>query len=129
MNSNTIEPEKIPLANVKRVMKEDPEVVAVSNTAVEYMASSVQLFIHHFTEQALLAARAEGRERIGYADFAKVAQENREMQFVGRIIPKQQPFKDIFAQRVAADFHDDGPSIPFPRKEEEIEADEEDLSD
>lgn len=125
-----MEPAKIPLATVKRIMKEDPDVVSVSNSAVQYMASSVQLFINYYTEKVLMTARSEGRQRIGYADFASVAAEHRDLAFIGRLVPQQVPFKDVFAQRVAADLNDDEQkAIPFPRKEEELEADEEDLSD
>lgn len=125
-----MEPAKIPLATVKRVMKEDPDVVSVSNSAVQYMASSVQLFINYYTEKVLVNALSEGRQRIGYTDFANVANEHRELAFVGRLVPQQVQFKEAFAQRVAADMNDDEQqAIPFPRKEEEMEADEEDASD
>lgn len=120
---------RIPLARVKRVMKEDPEVMAVSNAAVKHMASAVQVFVGHFTEQALLVARAEGRTRVAYRDFAHVASSNEEMTFLGPLVPNTIPFGTAQSMRAAADIHDQKPGIPFPRKEEQLEAEIDDESD
>lgn len=124
-----MEPARIPLARVKRVMKEDPEVMAVSVAAVKHMASAVQLFVGHFTEQALLAARAEGRTRVAYRDFAQVANSSEEMAFLGPLLPNTIPFGTVQSMRAAADIHDQLPGIPFPRKEEQLEAEIDDESD
>lgn len=123
-----MEPARIPLARVKRVMKEDPEVLAVSNDAVQHMAAAIQLFVSHFTEQALMASRAEGRNRLGYKDFAQVASEYDEMAFLGPFVPKTVPFNSVKDKKQVEEMKDNG-AIPFPRREELIEADEEDVSD
>lgn len=123
-----MEPARIPLARIKRVMKEDPEVVAVSNAAVQHMASAAQLFVGYFTEQALMESRAEGRQRVAYRDFAQAATNNDQLAFLGRLVPKNVPFGDVSQQRIAADFHDP-PEIPVARVEEQVEADKEDESD
>lgn len=115
-----MEPARVPLARIKRTMKEDPEVSAVSTAAVKYMASATQLFVGYFAVQAVLESRAQGRQRVSYRDFAQAVSSNEDLAFLGRLVPKTVPFGEIDQQRQEADIQEP-PGIPVPRQEEQME--------
>jgi histone H3/H4 len=72
----------LPIARVKRIIKQDDEITACSTSAVYAIASATELFIKHFTEQALLRTKFEKRKKMSYNDFAEAVSSVSELQFL-----------------------------------------------
>lgn len=72
----------LPIARVKRIIKQDDEITACSTSAVYAIASATELFIKHFTEQALLRTKCEKRKKMSYNDFADAVSSVSELQFL-----------------------------------------------
>lgn len=89
----------LPLARVKRIIKQDEDIVACSTSAVYAIASATvgihaqgreektnmirqEMFVQYLTEQALLRARLEKRKRMHYNDFADAVASIDQLQFL-----------------------------------------------
>ena len=72
----------LPIARVKRIIKQDDEITACSTSAVYAIASATELFIKYFTEQALLRTKFEKRKKMSYNDFAEAVSSVNELQFL-----------------------------------------------
>jgi DNA polymerase epsilon subunit 4 len=74
----------VPLARVKRIMKQDDDIVTVSSGAVVAMAAATEMFVQYFTEQALMASRANPNKRknLQYNDFASAVAMCSELEFL-----------------------------------------------
>lgn len=116
------EPARIPVARIKRIIKQDPDIMAVNNAAVFNVAGAVQLFIGHVAEQALLNARANGRARLGYDDFARTIANNDELGFLRELVPETVPFEQVKEAREDAGIEDEEGDLVDPQPEQ-MEAD------
>ncbi|KAA8915899.1 hypothetical protein TRICI_001913 [Trichomonascus ciferrii] len=89
MSSETKAP-KVPIARVKRIIKQDDDIAGVSSSA---------LFAQYFTEQALLSAQGERRKKLQYADFANAVANNDQLEFLSDLVPKKVPFRKVLEHR------------------------------
>ncbi|CAG8442618.1 17244_t:CDS:2 [Dentiscutata heterogama] len=64
----------LPIARVKRIIKEDDEITMCSADATFVIAVAAELFVGHFAKQGLEKANAERRKNIHYRDLGVVPQ-------------------------------------------------------
>lgn len=112
------EPVRIPVARIKRIIKQDPDIMAVNNTAVFNVAGAVQLFVGHVAEQALLNARANGRARLTYNDFARAIANNEELGFLRELVPETVPFQQVKEAREGAGLEEEEGELVDPQPEQ-----------
>lgn len=91
----------LPLARVKRIMKQDDEIVSVSSGAVIAVAAATDIFIQYFTEQALLVARGEKHKKLSYNDFANAVARVEQLEFLSELVPKTIPYKKVIERKQA----------------------------
>lgn len=89
---------KLPVARIKRIVKQDGDVVAISTPAVYAVAAATELFVNYFTQQAYMRASsstssastsADGsaagkKKRVAYKDFANSVEQLESLQFLSR---------------------------------------------
>ncbi|CAN6610506.1 hypothetical protein TRVA0_004S02740 [Trichomonascus vanleenenianus] len=92
----------IPLARVKRIIKQDDEVVTVSSGAVYAIATATELFANYFAEQAYLSAQADKRKKLQYQDFATAVANIDQLEFLADIVPKKVPYRKVVEHQKAA---------------------------
>jgi histone H3/H4 len=95
-------PISLPLARVKRIMKQDDEIVTVSSGAVIAVAAATELFVQYLTEQALLVARGEKHKKLTYNDFANAVARVEQLEFLSGLVPKTIPYKKVLERKQAA---------------------------
>lgn len=72
----------LPIARVKRIIKQDDDVAACATSAVYAIGSATELFIQYLTEQALLRTRIEKRKRVSYDDVSEAVSSVDQLQFL-----------------------------------------------
>lgn len=77
-------PVKLPVARIKRIVKQDGDVAAISTPAVYSVAAATELFVKYFTQQAYMRASAEKRKRMTYKDFSNSVEQLDQLQFLSR---------------------------------------------
>lgn len=92
---------KVPIARVKRIIKQDDDVVGVSNSAVYSIAAATELFAQYFTEQALLSAQGDRRKKLQYGDFASAVSNTEQLEFLSDLVPKKVPYKKVIEHKQA----------------------------
>lgn len=114
-------PVKLPLARIKRIVKQDPDISMISTAAVQTLSAAVQLFVCHFTEQALMESRMNGRNRLTYSDFADAVAHQDELDFLSSIVPRTMTYGQIKQKRdqVGFDAPDGERFDPQPEQIEE----------
>ncbi|KAF8974851.1 hypothetical protein BGZ52_009527, partial [Haplosporangium bisporale] len=60
---------QLPVARVKRIIKEDKDITMVSNDAVFLISMATELFLESFTTKAFNLAKMEKRKTIAYKDL------------------------------------------------------------
>lgn len=60
---------KLPVARVKKIIKEDPDIKVVKQTAVIAIAKSTELFLEFLVKQSLVNTKSDGRKIIQYKDL------------------------------------------------------------
>lgn len=85
----------VPLARVKRIIRQDDQIMAISSGASYSVAAAVELFIKYMAEQAYIGARANKRKKIQYNDLAIAIQRQPELEFLSVLVPKTVPYKAI----------------------------------
>ncbi|KAG0060781.1 hypothetical protein BGZ90_003887 [Linnemannia elongata] len=63
---------QLPVARVKRIIKEDKDVQMVSNDAVFLISLATELFLESFTAKAFNLAKIEKRKTVSYKDLGNV---------------------------------------------------------
>lgn len=113
---------KIPVARVKRIVKQDRDIGPTSAASIQALGAAAKLFVAKFTELAEANARTDGRVRLKYADFASAVANNEELAFLSPIVPRKVPFAQVKAKRIAAGLEETGE--PCSPGESEVEQDE-----
>lgn len=85
----------VPLARVKRIIRQDDQIMAISSGASYSVAAAVELFIKYMAEQAYVCARANKRKKIQYNDLAIAIQRQPELEFLSVLVPRTVPYKAI----------------------------------
>lgn len=93
----------------------------ISTAAVQTLSAAVQVFVGHFTEQALFEARSNGRTRLTYADFAGAVAHQDELDFLSSIVPQTMSYAQIKQKRDQVGFDEPADAEPFEPQPEEQE--------
>ncbi|KAF9322257.1 hypothetical protein BG003_003268 [Podila horticola] len=93
---------QLPVARVKRIIKEDKDIAMVSNDAVFLISMATELFLESFTTKAFNLAKMEKRKTIAYKDLATAVSQHDSLEFLQDVIPKTMTLKAALEkQRVA----------------------------
>ncbi|KAG0037321.1 hypothetical protein BGZ82_002749 [Podila clonocystis] len=93
---------QLPVARVKRIIKEDKDISMVSNDAVFLISMATELFLESFTTKAFNLAKMEKRKTIAYKDLATAVTQHDSLEFLQDVIPKTMTLKAALEkQRVA----------------------------
>ncbi|KAF9387432.1 hypothetical protein CPC16_007040 [Podila verticillata] len=93
---------QLPVARVKRIIKEDKDITMVSNDAVFLISMATELFLESFTTKAFNLAKMEKRKTIAYKDLATAVSQHDSLEFLQDVIPKTMTLKAALEkQRVA----------------------------
>ncbi|KAG0347327.1 hypothetical protein BG004_007984 [Podila humilis] len=100
---------QLPVARVKRIIKEDKDINMVSNDAVFLISMATELFLESFTAKAFNLAKMEKRKTIAYKDLATAVTQHDSLEFLQDVIPKTMTLKAALEkQRVAKENEDMG---------------------
>ncbi|CAG8466185.1 4463_t:CDS:2 [Scutellospora calospora] len=72
----------LPIARVKRIIKEDDDVTMCAADATFVIAVAAELFIGHFVKQGLEQANAESRNKVLYQDLANAVKDHEYLEFL-----------------------------------------------
>ena len=79
---------KIPKNAVKRIMKLDPEVGAVSAEAVIAVAKATEIFLEKFATDSYNIAVDKNRKTVRYEDIADARTADSTLEFLEQLIPR-----------------------------------------
>ncbi|KEF53404.1 uncharacterized protein A1O9_10379 [Exophiala aquamarina CBS 119918] len=97
----------LPLARVKKIIAQDPDIVKCSTTATFSIAVATEIFIRYLTEQAHNVAKSERKPRrtIAYKDIATAVSRIDNLEFLSDTVPRTKTyrqFREEKAQEAAA---------------------------
>ncbi|KAF9931873.1 hypothetical protein FBU30_009453 [Linnemannia zychae] len=114
---------QLPVARVKRIIKEDKDVQMVSNDAVFLISLATELFLESFTAKAFNLAKIEKRKTVSYKDLATAVTQHDSLEFLQDVVPKTMPLvAAIEKQKIAKEKEENG------EDEEDEEADQEEAN-
>ncbi|KAL1921366.1 uncharacterized protein VTP21DRAFT_11082 [Calcarisporiella thermophila] len=93
---------QLPLARVKRIIKEDKDVGLCSNEAVFLISIATELFIEFFANNAVNYAVADKRKTIQYKDLANAVSKIDQLEFLSDVIPKTIPLRKALMRQKEA---------------------------
>ncbi|KAK3815425.1 MAG: histone-fold-containing protein [Benniella sp.] len=100
---------QLPVARVKRIIKEDKDVQIVSNEAVFLISIATEIFLEGFTAKAFNLAKLEKRKTVLYKDLATAVTQYDSLEFLQDVVPKTLPLKDALEkQRIAKEKEESG---------------------
>ncbi|KAI8066260.1 histone-fold-containing protein [Gilbertella persicaria] len=105
----------LPLARVKRVIKEDKDVSLINAEATFCIAYATELFMEYLVTEAFNKAKKEKRKTVYYKDLASTVKEIEPFEFLDDVIPTTMTLKQAIEKRKQA-LNDDAPSIPPSKK-------------
>ncbi|KAF9905127.1 hypothetical protein EC991_002013 [Linnemannia zychae] len=79
---------QLPVARVKRIIKEDKDVQMVSNDAVFLISLATELFLESFATKAFNLAKIEKRKTVSYKDLATAVTQHDSLEFLQDVVPK-----------------------------------------
>ncbi|KAI9597309.1 histone-fold-containing protein [Syncephalis fuscata] len=82
---------QFPAARVKRIIKEDREIVTCSADAVFLISIATELFLQRMAKSSINYAHNEKRKTIAYKDVANVVADTDHLDFLTDIIPQTMP--------------------------------------
>ncbi|ROT40629.1 histone-fold-containing protein [Sodiomyces alkalinus F11] len=103
-NTTAIPPRKevtgqpaLPLARVKKIIAQDPDIGICSNNAAFIITMASEMFIQHLASEAQNMAKLDRKPRknIQYKDLANAVAHHDNLEFLEDTIPKTVPYKDI----------------------------------
>jgi hypothetical protein len=80
----------LPLARVKKILSQDPDIAQTSNTAAFAIAVATEIFIRYLTDQAYTVVKSERKPRrnVAYKDIATAVERVDNLEFLGDVVPK-----------------------------------------
>ncbi|KAF9121798.1 hypothetical protein BGW39_010241 [Mortierella sp. 14UC] len=93
---------QLPVARVKRIIKEDKDVQMVSNDAVFLISLATELFLESFTTKAFNLAKIEKRKTVSYKDLATAVTQHDSLEFLQDVIPKTMTLTTAIEKQRAA---------------------------
>ncbi|EPB83762.1 hypothetical protein HMPREF1544_09503 [Mucor circinelloides 1006PhL] len=89
----------LPLARIKRVIKEDKDVSLINAEATFCIAYATELFMDYLVTEAFSKAKKEKRKTVYYKDLASTVKESEQLEFLEDVIPPTMTLKDAMAKR------------------------------
>ncbi|KAL9554149.1 hypothetical protein MBANPS3_002949 [Mucor bainieri] len=89
----------LPLARIKRVIKEDKDVSLINAEATFCIAYATELFMEYLVTEAFSKAKKEKRKTVYYKDLASTVKESDQLEFLEDVIPTTMTLKDAMAKR------------------------------
>ncbi|CAG8590385.1 7991_t:CDS:2 [Gigaspora margarita] len=83
----------LPIARVKRIIKEDDEITMCAADATFVIAVAAELFVGHFVKQGLEKANVEKRKNVLYRDLANAVKDQRRLEFLQNVVPQTCKFE------------------------------------
>ncbi|EMD31821.1 hypothetical protein CERSUDRAFT_162635 [Gelatoporia subvermispora B] len=81
----------LPLARIKKVMKNDPEVKMIAADAPVLFCKACEIFIAEITARAFIIADSNKRRTLSRADLAKALTKSDHFDFLIDIVPREDP--------------------------------------
>lgn len=78
---------QFPLARVRRIMKEDPDVDTITQESVFMVAAATELFVKHLVQKAHETTKKAKRKTMFYEDLATTVDTRDELEFLLDVVP------------------------------------------
>ncbi|KAI9204776.1 histone-fold-containing protein [Polychytrium aggregatum] len=88
-----------PQTRVKRIIKEDKDIMNCQNDAVFAVTVATELFLQKFAEMAYNQARKRNAKSIAYGDVASAVQMTERFRFLEDVVPPTVPLRKALKQR------------------------------
>ncbi|KAI0308920.1 histone-fold-containing protein [Amylostereum chailletii] len=82
----------LPLARIKKVMKNDPDVKMIAADAPIIFCKACEIFIAEITARAFIVADSNKRRTLSRQDIAKALSKSDQFDFLIDIVPRDEPF-------------------------------------
>ncbi|KAL0082622.1 histone-fold-containing protein, partial [Phycomyces blakesleeanus] len=92
----------IPLARVKRVIKEDKDVSLINAEAIFCVAYATELFMEYLVTEGYQRAKRDKRKTVYYKDLASTVTEVEQFEFLEDVIPPTLTLKTAIERRKEA---------------------------
>ncbi|KAG2226835.1 hypothetical protein INT45_005800 [Circinella minor] len=89
----------LPIARVKRLIKEDKEVSLINAEATFCVAYATELFMEYLVKEGFTRARKEKRKTVYYKDLASSVSEVEQFEFLEDVIPHTMTLKAALERR------------------------------
>ncbi|KAJ2955108.1 hypothetical protein NQZ79_g8843 [Umbelopsis isabellina] len=89
----------LPIARVKRIIKEDKDVSLINAEATFCVAYATELFMEYLANEGFAKAKKEKRKTVYYKDLASVVNEVDQFEFLEDVIPQTMPLKAALERR------------------------------
>ncbi|KAI8583828.1 hypothetical protein K450DRAFT_220160 [Umbelopsis ramanniana AG] len=90
----------LPIARVKRIIKEDKDVSLINAEATFCVAYATELFMEYLANEGFAKAKKEKRKTVYYKDLvASVVSEVDQFEFLEDVIPQTMPLKSALERR------------------------------
>ncbi|KAJ1914600.1 hypothetical protein H4219_004709 [Mycoemilia scoparia] len=83
----------LPAARVKKIVKEDRDIVACSQDALFLISKATELFIESLMHESFEFSRLDKRKTVQYKDMAKAVQSIEPYDFLSDVIPPTVPIR------------------------------------
>ncbi|KAI8096271.1 histone-fold-containing protein, partial [Halteromyces radiatus] len=89
----------LPLARVKRIIKEDPEVTLINGEATHCVAAATELFMEYLVKEGFSRAQKNKRKTIFYKDLATAVSQTDQFEFLEDVIPQTMTLEEAYKRR------------------------------
>ncbi|EGG15245.1 putative histone-like transcription factor [Cavenderia fasciculata] len=80
---------QLPIARIKRIMKNDKDVKLISSDASLLITKATELFLEHLVQEAYNATLRDKRRILSYKDLSTTVKDNDRLEFLSDIIPQK----------------------------------------
>ncbi|KAI8890245.1 histone-fold-containing protein [Backusella circina FSU 941] len=89
----------LPIARIKRVIKEDKDVSLINAEATFCIAYATELFMEYLVTEAFTKAKKDKRKTVYYKDLANTVKEVEQFEFLEDVIPPTMTLKAAIEKR------------------------------
>ncbi|KAG2211649.1 histone-fold-containing protein [Mucor mucedo] len=115
----------LPLARIKRVIKEDKDVSLINAEATFCIAYATELFMEYLVTEAFTKAKKEKRKTVYYRDLAGTVKEIEQFEFLEDVIPTTMTLKAAIEKRKETLHEEETPAVSPSKKQKTTEEEEE----
>ncbi|EGC32707.1 hypothetical protein DICPUDRAFT_155311 [Dictyostelium purpureum] len=80
---------QLPIARIKRIMKNDKDVKLISSDALMLVTKSTELFLDYFCKEAYKKTKSQGRKILSYKDISSAIKDIENLTFLTEIVPEK----------------------------------------